>query len=544
MHLNCLNVRLDRYNTRPLVACLRPRRLPGVPAPSGKQNGLDESTRRGSPRRRKEQHGIAIGSSSLRRRLGRRRPVDGHAVRRGDGARGQRLRDVPRLSGRDSRAGRHDVRRVRISDPSRRAADHDRRRRAAGARRVQSGGFEGQSAAARARRADRSERRQLHEPQSREGRATRRIRAGAARSTAIRSSRSTSRSATLDATAEFGLSKSDAGRCKNFWALGLVQWMFNRDVAPIEDWITKKFAKDATMRDANLAALRAGHAYGETAELSGRACRTSRPIDGAVPAGGVPRRSRQRGARARFGGRRRARRPQGHVLLVSDHARLAAAASSSRVTGISASACSRRRTRSRPCAPRSAPRTAARSASRRAPGPGIALKTEAIGLAINAELPLVVVNSQRGGPSTGLPTKTEQSDLYQAVYGRNADAPVPGARRAQPERLFRGRDRGRAHRVAAHDAGDSADRRLPRERRGAVAHCRTSTRSRASQSNQPAARRRARMIGAVIFDRDPETLGRPWVSPRHAGPDAPRSAASRRTSARATSRTTRRTIRR
>src|SRR5215210_4996252 len=58
-------------------------------------------------------------------------------------------------------------------------------------------------------------------------------------------------------------------------------------------------------------------------------------------------------------------------------------------------------------------------------GPGIALKTEAIGLAVMTELPLIVVNSQRGGPSTGLPTKTEQSDLYQAVYGRNADSPVP-----------------------------------------------------------------------------------------------------------------------
>lgn len=58
-------------------------------------------------------------------------------------------------------------------------------------------------------------------------------------------------------------------------------------------------------------------------------------------------------------------------------------------------------------------------------GPGIALKTEAMGLAVNAELPLVIINWQRGGPSTGLPTKTEQSDLYQAVYGRNADTPIP-----------------------------------------------------------------------------------------------------------------------
>ena len=69
-------------------------------------------------------------------------------------------------------------------------------------------------------------------------------------------------------------------------------------------------------------------------------------------------------------------------------------------------------------------------------GPGIALKTEAIGLAISAELPLVVVNSQRGGPSTGLPTKTEQSDLFQAVYGRNGDAPLPVISTATPSDCF------------------------------------------------------------------------------------------------------------
>ncbi|MFM1981987.1 MAG: hypothetical protein RJB22_706, partial [Pseudomonadota bacterium] len=69
-------------------------------------------------------------------------------------------------------------------------------------------------------------------------------------------------------------------------------------------------------------------------------------------------------------------------------------------------------------------------------GPGIALKTEAIGLAIMTELPLVIVNSQRGGPSTGLPTKTEQSDLYQAVYGRNGDAPMPVIAARSPSDVF------------------------------------------------------------------------------------------------------------
>jgi 2-oxoglutarate ferredoxin oxidoreductase subunit alpha len=69
-------------------------------------------------------------------------------------------------------------------------------------------------------------------------------------------------------------------------------------------------------------------------------------------------------------------------------------------------------------------------------GPGIALKTEAIGLAVMTELPLVIVNSQRGGPSTGLPTKTEQSDLYQAVYGRNGDAPLPVIAARSPADAF------------------------------------------------------------------------------------------------------------
>src|SRR5262249_15043308 len=74
--------------------------------------------------------------------------------------------------------------------------------------------------------------------------------------------------ATLDATKEFELSKSDAGRCKNFWALGLVQWMFNHEVSQIEDWIAKRCATAAKIRAATLARRRAGHAYGETAELT------------------------------------------------------------------------------------------------------------------------------------------------------------------------------------------------------------------------------------------------------------------------------------
>ena len=127
-------------------------------------------------------------------------------------------------------------------------------------------------------------------------------------------------------------------------------------------------------------------------------------------------------------------------------------------------------------------------------GPGIALKTEAIGLAVMTELPLVIVNSQRGGPSTGLPTKTEQSDLYQAVYGRNARRAAAGDRRPLAGRRVRLRDRGVPHRHALHDSGDAADRRLYRQRRRAVAsagHERLSSRSRCSFFETRAGRRRA-----------------------------------------------------
>ena len=146
-------------------------------------------------------------------------------------------------------------------------------------------------------------------------------------------------------------------------------------------------------------------------------------------------------------------------------------------------------------------------------GPGIALKTEAIGLAINTELPVVIVDSQRGGPSTGLPTKTEQSDLYQAVYGRNADAPVPVIAARSPSDCFEVAIEAVADRIAAHDARDPADRRLPRERRGAVAHSRRRRDSADRDESPPGARKAGEEIGNVIFDRNAESLGRPWVSP-------------------------------
>jgi len=227
----------------------------------------------------------------------------------------------------------------------------------------------------------------------------------------------------LEAVKEFGLSKSEGGRCKNFWALGVLLWMFDRDLESVETWAKRRLAGKPTMRDANIAALRAGHAFGETAELS-----ASLPQISIAPAKAEPGEYRSiTGAEALALGLAAAGELADKPVMFCSYpitpatpllhhlARLgemgvgtfqaedeiaaicaAIGASYGGVIGVTSSS-----------------------------GPGIALKTEAMGLAVNAELPLVIVNWQRGGPSTGLPTKTEQSDLYQAVYGRNADTPIP-----------------------------------------------------------------------------------------------------------------------
>ena len=228
---------------------------------------------------------------------------------------------------------------------------------------------------------------------------------------------------TMDAVKPFGLGNKEALRCKNMWTLGLALWMFDRDRAPLIDWLKTKFAKAPVLAEANIAALNAGHAYGETAELAGPmkqhhigvapvAPGLYRTVTGAesislglvagVQLAGVP---------MFFGGypitpasailHFLSRLKEYGVTTFQAEDEIAAIASA-----IGASY---------------AGQLGVTSSS----GPGIALKGEAMGLAIMTELPLVIVNSQRGGPSTGLPTKTEQSDLYQAVYGRNGDAPMP-----------------------------------------------------------------------------------------------------------------------
>lgn len=228
---------------------------------------------------------------------------------------------------------------------------------------------------------------------------------------------------TLNAIAPIGLGRKAGLRCKNMWALGLTFWLFARDRQPVIDWLRHKFAKTRDIAEANIAALNAGHIYGETAELgeivttaiipkatqpAGR-YRTIRGIDAAAE--GLLAASVLAGLPIFFGSypitpaspllhNLAARKDQPIITFQAEDeiAAIGAAIGAAYGGAIGVTASS---------------------------GPGIALKTEALGLAIATELPLLLINIQRGGPSTGLPTKTEQSDLYQAVFGRNADTPLP-----------------------------------------------------------------------------------------------------------------------
>jgi 2-oxoglutarate/2-oxoacid ferredoxin oxidoreductase subunit alpha len=239
---------------------------------------------------------------------------------------------------------------------------------------------------------------------------------------------------TLDAVKPFALGNKEALRCKNMWTLGLALWMFDRPRKPVEDWLKAKFAKAPLLAEANIAALNAGHAFGETAEIGSPL--KQHHIDPAPAAPGLYRTvtgaeaislglvagAQLAGLPMFFGGypitpasailHHLARLKEYRVTTFQAEDEIAAigaaiGASFAGALGVTSSS-----------------------------GPGIALKMEAMGLAIMTELPLVIVNSQRGGPSTGLPTKTEQSDLYQAVYGRNGDAPMPVLAARSPADAF------------------------------------------------------------------------------------------------------------
>jgi 2-oxoglutarate ferredoxin oxidoreductase subunit alpha len=237
---------------------------------------------------------------------------------------------------------------------------------------------------------------------------------------------------TVEAGKDTGLTGRAIGRSKNFFALGLVYWLFGRPMEPTLRWIGDKFGTKRAVCDANSSALKAGYYFGETTELF-----TARyeVAPAKIPPGKYRRLSGNEGvALGLIAAAQRAGKPLFYgsypITPASDilhelakHKNLdvrtfqaedeiaamtatigAAFAGAFAVTGTS--------------------------------GPGMALKSEAIGLAVMTELPVVIVNVQRGGPSTGLPTKTEQSDLNQVVFGRNGEAPVCVLAAATPADCF------------------------------------------------------------------------------------------------------------
>ena len=228
---------------------------------------------------------------------------------------------------------------------------------------------------------------------------------------------------TLEAVKPFGLGTKDSARCKNFWALGLVLWMFDQPRDATAGWIQAKFANNEAVRNANLAALAAGHAYGETAEL--QHVLSQHPIPEA-PLDSVAYRTIT-GAEALALGLTAAGELADIELLFCSYPITPASALLHHLTGLGEAGVATFQAEDEIAAIGAAigASYAGKLGVTSSSGPGIALKTEALGLAVAAELPVVVINSQRAGPSTGMPTKTEQSDLYQAVYGRNADTPVP-----------------------------------------------------------------------------------------------------------------------
>ena len=239
---------------------------------------------------------------------------------------------------------------------------------------------------------------------------------------------------TIEAVKPFGLGNKDALRSKNMWTLGLALWMFDRPREPIHDWLKAKFKSKPDIADANIAALDAGHAYGETAELAGPLKQLH--VDPVPSAPGLYR--TVTGAEAvslgLVAGAQLAELPMffGGYPITPASAILHHLA---RLKEFGVTTFQAEDEIAAVCAAIGAS-YAGQLGVTSSSGPGIALKTEAIGLGIMTELPLVIVNSQRGGPSTGLPTKTEQSDLYQAVYGRNGDAPMPVIAASSPSDAF------------------------------------------------------------------------------------------------------------
>jgi 2-oxoglutarate ferredoxin oxidoreductase subunit alpha len=238
---------------------------------------------------------------------------------------------------------------------------------------------------------------------------------------------------TQGALADTGLGKKDAERCKNMFALGLLSWMYHRPTEGTEQFLREKFAKKPDIAEANILAFRAGWNYGETTESFATTFEvapaklspgTYRQITGNTAlAYGIVAAGQQSGLKVLLG--TYPITPASDILHeLSKHKNFGILTfqAEDEIAGIGAAL--------------GASYGGALGVTSTS-GPGIALKSETIGLGVMLELPLLVINVQRGGPSTGLPTKTEQADLLQAMFGRNSESPVPIIAPQSPADCFR-----------------------------------------------------------------------------------------------------------
>ncbi|WP_369236281.1 2-oxoacid:acceptor oxidoreductase subunit alpha [Streptomyces sp. R21] len=228
---------------------------------------------------------------------------------------------------------------------------------------------------------------------------------------------------TVEALKDFGLARKDADRSKNMFALGLLSWMYHRPTEGTERFLQAKFAKKPQIAAANIAAFRAGWNFGETTEDFAVSYEVA-PASAAFPTGtyrnisgnlalayGLIAAGRQADLPLYLGSYPIT--PASDILHeLSRHKNFGVRTfqAEDEIAGIGAAL---------------GAAFGGSLAVTTTSGPGVALKSETIGLAVSLELPLLVIDIQRGGPSTGLPTKTEQADLLQAMYGRNGEAPVP-----------------------------------------------------------------------------------------------------------------------
>ncbi|MFA8018532.1 2-oxoacid:acceptor oxidoreductase subunit alpha [Bremerella cremea] len=228
------------------------------------------------------------------------------------------------------------------------------------------------------------------------------------------------------------LSVKEADRCRNFFAMGLVFWLYGRSMEPTLRFIDAKFAKVANVAEANRRALKAGHAFGETTD----AFRSSYKVDKAKLAPGRYR--NMTGNQALAWGLMTAAKLSEKKLFLGSYPITPASDILHELSKYKNFDVLTFQAEDEIAAVCSAIGAAygGEMALTTTSGPGMALKGEAMGLAMMLELPLVIVDVQRGGPSTGLPTKTEQADLLQAMFGRNGESPIPVIAARSPADCF------------------------------------------------------------------------------------------------------------